>query len=104
MKNYFFRKYKECIDSTSYSDILEKEADRITFQLLSRSCVDIREVAKFVSKCHKLTENQKQSNECFKRCYINKHNFNEHKVSFIEHNMTKFIDFRAKCGCPPFDK
>ena len=109
--NIIFNISLKVISILNYSDTLEEEADRIALQLLARSCYDVREVEKLAAICNQLIANNNTNKEETKKKqtpeevekdrYIYKHAFNQHKLSFLHDNVSKFIDFRIKCGCPP---
>src|SRR5699024_4150941 len=101
----FYGLYRKLADTMCYSNTLEEEADRIALQLLARACFDVREAEKVAVAFHKLlpkTEIERSKTiEVQRHRYIYKHAYNDHKLAYFRDNLSKFVEFRQKCGCAP---
>ncbi|KPM10579.1 metalloendopeptidase OMA1-like protein [Sarcoptes scabiei] len=108
VKHWFFRKFCDFEKQIVFDEALENETDRITLQLLSRACFDIREVEKLIKKFQTTmdqTNKQNSSNDSGSAIDSNRffmqHGFNELKLKNLTLHLDKFIAFREQCGCKP---
>lgn len=110
VSNFAWRRLKGILEYYNYDAILEDEADRIAYQLLSRACFDIREAKKIATKLANLVDQQSFEEDALKRDensqkyrYIYKHVYDQQKLSSLENQLDAFLEFRKSCDCPPLD-